>query len=137
MSAQILIVDDDPAIRMLLRRVAERAGFAVDTAADGLEALSLLRAHRYSVLLLDLMMPRMSGYEVLDALAGVPAKPAVVIVSAMAQRPAAALDSAVVHSIVHKPFDIEMLAQLITDMAASIESVAPPYGQSRLDQLTC
>lgn len=123
MTAQILIVDDDPAIRMLLQRIAERAGFEADAAIDGIDALALLRANRYSVLLLDLMMPRMSGYEVLDALAAAEHKPAVVIVSAMAtHRPAAPLDSSLVHSIVHKPFDIEMLAQVLTDTVAAIQA---------------
>ncbi|HET7433580.1 MAG TPA: response regulator [Thermoanaerobaculia bacterium] len=122
---QILIVDDDPMIRMLLQRVAERAGFAADTAADGAEALERLQERQYRVLLLDLMMPRMSGYDVVDALAALPHRPTVVIVSAMAQHGAPQLDSNVVHSIVHKPFDVELISRLLTDMVTAIEASAP------------
>jgi DNA-binding response OmpR family regulator len=133
--AQILVVDDDPHIRSLLRLIAARIGLTVDTAADGVEAMELIRQNRYAVMLLDLMMPRMSGYQVLEALQGVSARPAVVLVSAMASArvTAATLDSGIVHSIVHKPFDIDMIGQLLTDtvramQAAGAESepVVPP-----------
>lgn len=124
-SAQILVVDDDPHIRSLLRLVAARIGLTVDTASDGVEAMELIRQNRYAVMLLDLMMPRMSGYQVLDALQGVSARPAIVLVSAMASSrvTAATLDSGIVHSIVHKPFDIEMIGQLLTDTVRAMEAV--------------
>ena len=81
---QLLIVDDDPMIRMLLKRVAERAGIAADTAADGAEALERLRERHYRVLLLDLMMPRMSGYDVLEKIRAMPSRAAtpVIVVTA-------------------------------------------------------
>ncbi|HWN67048.1 MAG TPA: response regulator, partial [Haliangium sp.] len=66
---RILIVDDDDAIRALVVTVLRRRGYRLDTARNGLEALEKLKNCRYSLVVLDLMMPRMSGYDVLDTLA--------------------------------------------------------------------
>lgn len=61
-----MVVDDDHAIRKLLERIAKRAGFEVETAKDGLEALEMLDARDYDIALIDLMMPRLSGYELVQ-----------------------------------------------------------------------
>lgn len=60
-----LVVDDDDPIRAMLAKVVERQNLAVDTARDGLEAIQRLDSGDYSVILLDLMMPRVDGYGVL------------------------------------------------------------------------
>ena len=62
----LLIVDDDKAVRRLLARVAERAGFEVDTAKDGFQALEMLQHKQYEIAIVDLMMPRLSGYELVQ-----------------------------------------------------------------------
>lgn len=64
----IVTVDDDPAIRAYLRGVLERQGFQVVTAGAGVEALEYLRTEAADLVLLDVQMPEMSGYEVLDRL---------------------------------------------------------------------
>src|SRR5258707_13495889 len=78
---RILIVDDDDAIRMLLFTILRRRRIAVDGARNGLEALARLRTCVYSVMLLDLMMPMKSGWDVLDELKKLPAdaRPMVVV----------------------------------------------------------
>ena len=63
--AWILVVDDDPVNRTMLTRLLEQEGYRVDTAADGRRALEMLNADRFDVVLLDLLMPEMDGYEVL------------------------------------------------------------------------
>jgi CheY-like chemotaxis protein len=64
MAGSVLIVEDDHDVRDSLRDVLEDAGFMVSAAGDGAEALKLLRGGlRPGVILLDLMMPRMNGYE--------------------------------------------------------------------------
>ncbi len=60
-----LVVDDDDPIRAMLAKVVERQNLAVDTARDGAEAIQRIDANNYSVILLDLMMPRIDGYGVL------------------------------------------------------------------------
>src|SRR6266542_1938005 len=64
----VLIVDDDPELRDSLRRALEAEGYATVCAADGREALKVLRARdtEISIVLLDLMMPVMNGWQVLE-----------------------------------------------------------------------
>ena len=79
---RVLIVDDEPNVRLTFRTALESAGFRVDEAADGVAALERLGKSSWSVVLLDLQMPELGGMEVLrrirDAGNGVP----VVIVTA-------------------------------------------------------
>lgn len=63
-----LVVDDDDPIRMMLAKIVERQDLEVDTARDGVEAIERLDHNGYSVILLDLMMPRVDGYGVLKHL---------------------------------------------------------------------
>jgi two-component system response regulator ResD len=66
MRRKALIVEDDPATRSLLRRLVESQQCDVDEAADGEAAIALLDARDYGVVLLDLVLPKMSGADVLD-----------------------------------------------------------------------
>src|SRR6202795_4543464 len=61
--ASILVVDDDPSTRFLMRRALEHLGFEVIEAADGIEGYQRYERHRPDLLLVDVMMPRMNGYE--------------------------------------------------------------------------
>ncbi|MDX1583209.1 MAG: response regulator, partial [Thermoanaerobaculia bacterium] len=63
---QILVVDDDDGVRSLVRAVLRRHGHAVDTARDGAEAIQKVDGHRYALILLDLMMPKIDGLEFLE-----------------------------------------------------------------------
>src|SRR4029450_7795862 len=63
-SYRILIADDEPHIRQILRFTLERAGYQVFTAADGEEALVRANEIKPSLVLLDVMMPKIDGYEV-------------------------------------------------------------------------
>jgi DNA-binding response OmpR family regulator len=60
----VLVVDDDASLRMLCRVHLEEAGFRVVEAADGDEALDTIHGDRPDVVLLDIMMPRVSGWQV-------------------------------------------------------------------------
>ena len=62
-TASILVVDDDPGARFLMRTALEHLGFEVIEAANGIEGYQLYERHRPDLLLVDLMMPRMNGYE--------------------------------------------------------------------------
>jgi two-component system chemotaxis response regulator CheY len=67
MSKSCLVVDDSKVIRKVARHILESMAFAVDEAADGLEALTFCRTNRPDVILLDWNMPVMSGMEFLGA----------------------------------------------------------------------
>ena len=63
-----LIVDDDEPIRAMLSAIIKQDGFIVDTARDGKEAIEKLTSGIYQVVVLDLMMPHVNGYDVLKHL---------------------------------------------------------------------
>ena len=67
---KLLLVDDDPDIRLVARMALKRAGFAVSIAEDGQQALEAVRTDRPDVILLDWMMPEMDGPEVCRRLKG-------------------------------------------------------------------
>jgi signal transduction histidine kinase/DNA-binding response OmpR family regulator len=67
-TSTVLLVEDDPATREMLRRILEGDGWQVSEAENGLAALELLKRIRPGVVLLDLMMPEMDGFEFLDEL---------------------------------------------------------------------
>ncbi|WGM48917.1 putative cyclic di-GMP phosphodiesterase [Brevundimonas sp. NIBR10] len=66
--ARILFVDDDPILREFAQVNLASAAAEVDVAADGIEALDMLSRRRYDLLLVDLEMPRMNGFELLARL---------------------------------------------------------------------
>ncbi len=66
--AVVLVVDDNEANRDLLARRLKRQGYATVVARDGIEALELIRDRPFDLVLLDIMMPRMNGYQVLEQL---------------------------------------------------------------------
>ena len=63
---QVLIVEDDAAVRRSLALLLKASGYEVTTAANGVEALALLKMRLPAVVLTDLMMPEMSGFELLS-----------------------------------------------------------------------
>src|SRR3990172_6558951 len=65
---KILVVDDDPDQIQLIRAYLEEAGYSVETAMDGVEALAKAKALLPDLITLDILMPKMNGLEVLDAL---------------------------------------------------------------------
>ena len=65
-SGHLLLVDDSISVRKVVAKMLVRAGYRVSTAADGLEALELLRDTHFDALLSDLEMPRMNGFELIE-----------------------------------------------------------------------
>jgi DNA-binding NtrC family response regulator len=65
----VLVVEDDAAIRRLVKMVLEREGYRVEVAADGLEAVLKLGVMEYAVIILDLMMPNLDGFVLIETLA--------------------------------------------------------------------
>jgi hypothetical protein len=80
----VLIVEDDADTREMLRRTLEKEGWSVREAANGRLGLASVRAEPPSLVLLDLMMPEMDGFEFLEGLRGIPGGPApeVVVITA-------------------------------------------------------
>ena len=104
-----LIVDDDSAIRRLLVTALSREGIALDQAADGLVAMEHLHAKTYDVVLLDMMMPKMNGVEVLAQMEREHLDTPVIVISAASDRYLGTIESPLVMKVLRKPFDLSAL----------------------------
>jgi DNA-binding response OmpR family regulator len=135
----VLVVEDDPAIRRMLEAALVREPLRVDCAADGVEALEKLAATPYAVMLLDLMLPRLSGLEVLAQLATRTPRPMVFVITAFDESVLLQLDTRLVHGILRKPFDLERLVELVRECALHWQAaISPNLGLRGPDpQLTC
>jgi CheY-like chemotaxis protein len=117
----ILVVEDDPAIRRLVTMVLQRHGYRIDVAADGLEAVLKLGVSEYDVIVLDLMMPNLDGFTFLNTFAeNDPARLRKVIVTSAAS-PAVIKERMVAspYAVLPKPFDILDLANHVRSCIAA------------------
>ncbi|HEX6101341.1 MAG TPA: response regulator [Thermoanaerobaculia bacterium] len=112
---RVLVTEDDPALRRLLATAIRRGGVELQTAVDGEEALNRLVEREWLVLVLDMMMPKVSGWDVIGWLAKHPErKPKTVIVVSAADRALLKkLDPSVVNAIIFKPLDVFQLAAYV------------------------
>lgn len=138
MSAKILVVDDDPAIRRLLARTLDRAGYTVVEAGDGRAALASLGIDKPDLVLLDLGLPDRDGLELLPLLVRTPG-PAVIVLTAReaTDEKVTALDLGA-DDYITKPFDTEeLLARVRSGLRraarASAERVVVGFGDATID----
>ena len=109
--SRVLVVDDEPSIRLLVQRALELHGFEVGVAADGEEALRKLDESTFDLIILDLMMPRLDGFDVIEKLDGRSAPPKVLIMTAASPSVLRELPEERVKSILAKPFEIHDLVR--------------------------
>jgi CheY-like chemotaxis protein len=115
MPTTALIVDDHPSFRRFARRLLEDAGLAVvGDAGDGASALALVRELRPDVVLLDVLLPDTTGFEVARALAAEPERPLVVLTSS---RSAADLGGVAGRFITKSELTVASLAAVLEDAA--------------------
>lgn len=126
----LLIIDDDRAIRRLLTRIAERSGFDVDSAKDGIQAMEMMEKQNYDIAIVDLMMPRLSGYELIEKISTLTPRPTVLVATALMNGDVAHLDDSMVRKVIKKPFDINAVAAALIETAKEIaerrSSESPP-----------
>jgi DNA-binding response OmpR family regulator len=115
---RVLVVDDDHDVRRILVTALRQRSLTADEATNGREAIELLRENTYAVVLLDLLMPDVNGFGVLDALGDGDAAPVVLVVSGAERRVLDALDAHRIHGIVKKPFEPSEVAAIV---AACVE----------------
>ena len=114
---RILIADDDPAIRRLFETLARRERIDCDGVSNGAEAIAALKSRDYALLFLDIMMPRIDGWGVLDYLR-TRAKsrvPSLFIVTAFLDQTVSAADREIVSGIIYKPVDADDIAALMRE----------------------
>ena len=133
---RILIADDDASIRGLLRVIAKRNALQADEAPNGVEALDLIDRNAYDVVLLDLAMPQVNGFDLIDRLRPKSRRPAVIVLTALSRISFLDLDPAVVHCVIRKPFDVDLLMALIVSVANALyERREKALHASRREQL--
>ena len=119
---RILVVEDDDAIRALLLTILQRRGFKVDTSSNGADAIKRLGDCIYSVILLDMMMPVMSGYEFLADLEKRRTEQHPLVIVLTAGAPPRDLNPDIVAGTIRKPFDIEMLTDTVAACLGTLQS---------------
>lgn len=120
---RVLVVDDEPQVVWVVRFGLECEGYEVFTASDGSEALAAVAEHHPQLMVLDVMMPGVDGWTVLERLREQPAdeRPRVVMVTALAspQDKARAQELGASAYLV-KPFDIDELIGMLDGLAAPV-----------------
>lgn len=114
-SFRVLVVDDDPAIRKLIVAALKRYGYEFFEAGNGKEALELMRSEAPNVVVLDLMMPLVSGWDVLQVRMGDAALSRIPVIVISANRDpevVTAVDKGIC-AFLPKPFDISMLSAMV------------------------
>ena len=108
---EILVVEDDRAIRRLLSMVLKREGYRVQEAADGVEAVVKLGLNEYDVIVLDLMMPNLDGFAFISTLADSDAQrlKKIIVTSAASQSVIQERMRATPFDTLAKPFDLKDL----------------------------
>jgi DNA-binding response OmpR family regulator len=110
----ILVVDDDHELSEGLRLVLERQGFQVIQARDGQQGKQMVYQHRPDLMILDMMMPRMGGYPVLEHFRGKTDAPPVIMITANeGSRHKAYAEYLGVVDYIRKPFAMERLLESV------------------------
>lgn len=119
---RILVVDDDLAIRVLLQAVLKRMNLEVDLAEDGQEGLARLDDGQYDLVLLDLMMPRMNGYEFIEGVSkSSTSRPHIIVFTAAGKRGVDRIPPDKICNSILKPFDLETFLDLIQSCMLDVE----------------
>lgn len=122
-SIDILVVDDQPGLRMLLGEVFVEQGYVVDVACDGYEALDKIADRKPTLVLMDVRMPLLNGLETINLLQKNTYQPMVVLMTANGEndvlREAKKMN---VQHFINKPFDIREVIWLVGNLMAQATS---------------
>src|SRR3954449_9082085 len=124
MAHRVLVADDDRAIRESLQRALELDGYEVETTADGVETLTVLRAEQFDLAVLDVMMPGVDGLGVCRVLRADGSRIPVLMLTARVETPdrVAGLDAGA-DDYLPKPFELD---ELLARLRARLRRAAPP-----------
>jgi two-component system OmpR family response regulator len=122
MKKTILVVDDDPQIRESLRKVLRAEGYEVVLAENGREGIGILYTVHFDLLLLDVSLPDISGWEVFGTLTSInPFLPIIIITGKDEQHDLAVLGG--VGALIEKPLDVPRLLETVKELLAESPEV--------------
>lgn len=122
--ASILVVDDEPGIREFLQIMLKREGYEVSCVANGREAITLFKKEKYDVVLADIRMPKVNGFEVLTKIKEISPETNVIMITAYAS-----FESAVesmkegAYDYITKPFNVDEVKMTIKNALQKKEAV--------------
>ncbi|HYH10678.1 MAG TPA: protein kinase [Thermoanaerobaculia bacterium] len=110
-----LVADDDPATRYILGSVLARHQIAFDEAANGADAVKFLKANEYGIVFLDLLMPRIDGWGVIDYVRSHRGRktPRIFVVTGVQNQKLSTADQDVVSGLLYKPIDVKQVEALV------------------------
>lgn len=114
--ADILVVDDSPTMRNLVRRVLEIEGHAVTEAEDGLNGLKTATSQPLDLIVADINMPRMDGYQMISGIRDYKSKedlPVIVLTTETSDRSKQKMKQVGANGWIAKPFEDDVLVKLI------------------------
>jgi two-component system, OmpR family, response regulator len=114
----ILIVDDEHALAELVEIVLTHAGYAVRMVHTGAEALHAIAEHAPALLILDVMMPEMSGFDVIDRLRQARQTIPTILMSVLEQEQVVPRLRTTAITYLHKPFALDALLDCVQQMLA-------------------
>ena len=115
--ARVLVIDDDPGIRMLIVFALSDEGFDVDEASDGNAALGMLDRQNVDVILLDMKMPGMDGWDFISRYRELHDHRAPILVITAAPGPAEGHTEIGAESYISKPFELTELVERVSGLA--------------------
>lgn len=110
-----LIADDDPTARYLLASILAKNQIAFDEAVNGADAVKLLKTHEYKLVFIDLLMPRIDGWGVIDYLRANRGQqmPRIFVVTGVRHQKLSTADQEVVSGLLYKPVDVGEIEKLL------------------------
>lgn len=112
-----LIVEDDESLQRLLQVVLRKYCISVDHAADGEAAIAMVRSGSYDVVVLDLMLPKVNGLAVSEAIQALPRRPKVIVLSAISRYFGDRFPEGTL--MLQKPFDIDKIEDVLRTLVAA------------------
>lgn len=116
MTARILIVDDEQSDRAVQQAILERAGYEVMLAENGAEALEVFHKHAIDIVITDLQMPHVHGFELITALRDLPEPPPIIAVSGTGPYQLEIADALGAKFTLRKPVDPDALLTAVEQL---------------------
>jgi CheY-like chemotaxis protein len=123
LGSSVLVVDDEPQVVWVLQFSLEAEGYTTFSARDGAQALTAIAEHHPKLMVLDIMMPTMDGWSVLEEMMQLPReeRPRVIVVSAMSNlRDRAKAAEMGADAFVPKPFNVDDLLGVLHDLDLAV-----------------
>lgn len=139
MASKVLVVDDEPIVREILSRYLEKDGFEVETAEDGEAAVSAFTKGRPDLVLLDLMLPRLDGFQVFERIRTLADTPVIMLTAKTEEQDRIAGLEMGADDYVSKPFSPAEVVARVRAVLRRVEELSPDdsanleFGRLRID----